>query len=174
MLVGSIAAGWIAMLTFAVAVLRSLVAGLRARRHLILENLALRHQLLVLNRTVKAPALRISNRLFWAALSVMWSRWTNVLVIVQPQTVVRWHQAGFRRFWRWKSRRRTGRPQIDRDLIDLIRRMWRANPTWGSPRIRAELAKLGLRMSAATVRKYRPKRERGPPSKACASSRARG
>jgi transposase InsO family protein len=86
------------------------------------------------------------------------------LVIVQPQTVVRWHQAGFRLFWRWKSRCRTGRAPTDRDLIELIRRMWQANPTWGSPRIRAELAKLGLQVSAATVRKYRPKGERGPPS----------
>ena len=85
----------------------------------------------------------------------MWSRWTKVLVIVQPQTVVRWHQAGFRLFWRWRSRRRSGRTPKDRKLIDLIRRMWQANPTWGSPRIRAELAKLGLQVSAATVRKYR-------------------
>jgi hypothetical protein len=127
-----------------------------------MENLALRHQLLVLKRTVKAPTHRNSDRLFWAALSVMWSRWTKVLVIVQPQTVVRWHQAGFRLFWRWKSRRRTGRTTTNRDLIELIRRMWQANPTWGSPRIRAELEKLGLQVSAATVRKYRPKGERGP------------
>ena len=105
-----------------------------------------------------------SDRLFWAVLSTMWSRWTKVLVIVQPQTVVRWHQAGFRLFWHWKSRRRTGRSPTDRDLIELIRRMWQANPTWGSPRIRAELAKLGLQVSAATVRKYRPKGDRRPPS----------
>ena len=73
-----------------------------------MEYLALRDQLLVLNRTVKAPTLRNSDRLFWAAFSAVWSRWTKVLVIVQPQTVVRWHQAGFRLFWRWTSRRRTG------------------------------------------------------------------
>jgi transposase InsO family protein len=152
------------MLSLVFAVLRSLTAGFHARRHLVLENLALRHQLLVLNRTVKAPTLRNSDRLFWAALSAMWSRWTKVLVIVQPQTVVRWHQAGFRLFWRWRSRRRSGRTPKDRELIDLIRRMWQANPTWRSPRIRAELAKLGLQVSAATVRKYRPKDERGPPS----------
>lgn len=87
-----------------------------------------------------------------------------MLVIVQPQTVVRWHQAAFRLFSRWKSRRRTGRTPIDRESIALIRRMWQANPTWGSPRIRAELAKLGLQVSAATVRKYRPTGERRPPS----------
>jgi len=152
------------MFSLGFAALRSVAAGFYARRHLVMENLALRHQLLVLNRTVKAPALRNSDRLFWAALSTMWSRWTKVLVIVQPQTVVRWHQAGFRLFWRWKSRCRTGRAPTDRDLIELIRRMWQANPTWGSPRIRAELAKLGLRVSAATVRKYCPEGERGPPS----------
>lgn len=152
------------MLSLVFAVLRSLVSGFHARRNLVLENLALRHQLLVLNRAVKAPTLRNSDRLFWAALCAMWSRWTKVLVIVQPQTVVRWHQAGFRLFCRWRSRGRSGRTPKDRALIELFRRMWQANPTWGSPRIRAELAKLGLQVSAATIRKYRPKGERGPPS----------
>ena len=152
------------MLSLVFAVLRGFVTGLQTRRNLVLENLALRHQLLVLNRAVKTPALCNRDRLFWAILSKMWSRWTKVLVIVQPQTVVRWHQAGFRLFWRWKSRRRTGRASTDHELVKLIRRMWQANPTWGSPRIRAELAKLGLKVSATTVRKYRPKGERGPPS----------
>ena len=119
---------------------------------------------MVLNRTVKAPEFRNSDRLFWVALSTMWSRWTKALVIVQPQTVVRWHRAGFRLYWRWKSRRRTGRAPIDRELVELIQRMWQANPTWGSPRIRAELAKLGLQVCAATIRKYRPKSGRRPPS----------
>jgi len=82
------------MLSLVFAVLSSLAAGFHARRHLVLENLALRHQLLVLNRTVKAPPLRNSDRLFWAALSAMRSRWTKVLVIVRPQTVVGWPQAG--------------------------------------------------------------------------------
>ena len=86
------------------------------------------------------------------------------MVIVQPQTVVPWHHSGFRLFWRWRSRRRSGRKPKDRALIESIRRMWQANPTWGSPRIRAELANLGLHVSAATVRKYRPKGERRPPS----------
>ncbi len=152
------------MLSLVIAFLRSLTAASHSRRHLVMENLALRHQLLVLNRTAKAPALRNSDQLFWAALCAMWSRWTKALVIVQPQTVVRWHQAGFRLYWHWRSRRRSGRTLKDRELIDLLRRMWQANPTWGSPRIRAELAKLGLEVSAATVRKYRPKGERGPPS----------
>lgn len=77
---------------------------------------------------------------------------------------VRWHQAGFRLFWRWRSRRRSGRTPKDRELIELTRRIWRANPTWGSRQIQAELAKLGIDVSVATVRKYRPKGERGTPS----------
>ena len=114
------------MLSLVLAVLRSLAGALHTRRHLVLENLALRHQLLVLKRTAKTPALRNADRLFWAVLSTMWSRWTRALVIVQPQRVVRWHQAGFRLYWRWKSRSRTGRAPIDRELIELIRRMWRS------------------------------------------------
>jgi len=161
---GRIDSGWFDMFSLLSAVLRSVIAGFRARRNLVLENLALRHQVLVLNRRGKSPTLRTSDRLFWATLSAIWSRWTKVLVIVQPQTVVRWHQARFRLYWRWRSRHRVGRTPKDRELIDLIRRMWQANPTWGSPRIRAELAKLGLQVSAATVRKYRPKGERRPPS----------
>jgi len=152
------------MFSLVLAVFRSIGSGFRTRRQLLLENLALRHQLLVLHRTVKMPALRNSDRLLWAILSSMWARWTKVLVIVQPQTVVRSHQAGFRLYWRWKSHNRTGRSPIDRAMVDLIRRMWQANPTWGSPRIRAELAKLGLHVSSATVRKYRPKSNRRPPS----------
>ena len=116
---GRIDAGWIAMLSLVLAVLSSLAAGFHVRRNLVLENLALRHQLLVLKRSIKNPALRNSDRLFWAALSVMWSRWTKALVIVQPQTVVRWHQAGFRLLWRWRSRRRSGRTPKDRELIDF-------------------------------------------------------
>ncbi len=159
-----IEAGSIALLRLVSALRRSLVSGFHVRRNLVLENLALRHQLVVLNRKVKAPTLRNSDRLFWAILSSIWSRWAKALVLVQPQTVVRWHQAGFRLFWRLRSRHRLGRTPKDRELIDLIRRMWQSNPTWGSPRIRAELAKLGLQVSAATIRKYRPKGERGPPS----------
>jgi transposase InsO family protein len=83
------------------------------------------------------------------------------LVIVQLRTVIGWHRAGFRLFWRWKSRG-SGRSSIDRELIELIRRMWQANPTWGSLRIRDELAKLGLHVSDSTIRKYRPKRPRPP------------
>ena len=86
-----------------------------------------------------------------------WDGWRAALIIFAPETVLAWHRAGFRLFWRWRSGVRVGRPAVDRDVIQLIRRMWTANPTWGSPRIRDELAKLGVAASTATIRKYRPK-----------------
>jgi transposase InsO family protein len=141
------------------AVLQSLGAAFQSRRQLLLENLALRHQLVVLNRNAAKPKFRNPDRLLWICLRAVWSRWERALVIIRPQTVIGWHRAGFRLYWRWKSRG-SGRPPIDRELIRLIRRMWEANPTWGSPRIRDELAKLGLQVSDSTIRKYRPIRQR--------------
>jgi transposase InsO family protein len=142
------------------AVLRSLAAAFQPRRQLLLENLALRHQLLVLSRNARKPKFSNSDRLLWICLRAVWSRWERALVILRPQTVIGWHRAGFRLFWRWKSRCRDGRPSADRELIQLIHRMWQANPTWGSPRIRDELAKSGLQVSDSTIRKYRPRRPR--------------
>jgi hypothetical protein len=112
------------MISLGFAVLRSLVAGLFVRRHLMMENLALRHQLLGQpfrraslaqgkSRKVKSPTLGNFDRLFWATLSAICSRWKKALVIVQPQTVVRWHQVGFRLFCRWRSRHRLGRTPKD-------------------------------------------------------------
>jgi hypothetical protein len=83
--------------------------------------------------------------------------------VVKPETILRWHRAGFKAFWRWKSRRRAGRPKIDRDLGDLIRRMNRENPLWGAPRIHGELLMLGFDVAQSTVSKYMPRR-RSPPS----------
>jgi putative transposase len=93
----------------------------------------------------------------------VWPEWKSALVLVQPATVARWHRAGFRRYWRFKSRPKGGRPKIDPDVRKLIRDMWNANPTWGKPRIQAELGKLGITVSDSTVAKYKPKR-RHPPS----------
>jgi hypothetical protein len=87
--------------------------------------------------------------------------WHRALVLVQPQTIIAWHRLGFRLFWRWKSRARGGRPAFDYKLIHLIRRMWSSNPTWGSKRIQAELAKLGIQVSDSTIRKYRPRTQSG-------------
>ena len=150
------------MFTIVLALLRYLLSWLRAHHELGLENLALRHQIQVLRRPAHKPRVQGTDRLFWVVLKRAWPHWRRALLIVEPETVIAWQRAAFRRFWRWKSRRRSGRPAIDPELVQLIRRMWSANPTWGSPRIRDELAKLGLQASTATIRKYRPKSRRRP------------
>ena len=128
------------------------------------ENLALRQQLLVLHRSTNRPRLRHRDRLFWIALSHLWRDWRSILVIVKPETVVKWHRQGFKYYWRGKSRAgRVGRPRIDQEIRDLIRRMSRENPTWGAPRIEAELHLLGYEVAESTVAKYRV-RIRKPPS----------
>ena len=105
-----------------------------------LENVALRHQLAVLQRSVVRPKVYRWDRLFWVCLSRLWAGWRSSLVIVQPATVLAWHRKGFQLYWRWKSRpRAAGRPPIDRDIRELIRRMAHENPTWGRRRIQAEL-----------------------------------
>ena len=136
--------------------LRSIITSLKTQQNLMLENAALRQQLGVLRRQVRSPRLTGSDRLFWVALHRVWPRWDEVLTIVKPATVIAWHRAGFRLFWRWKSRPRGGRPRIDPDVRALIKAMWRDNPTWGSPRIRDELAKLDIHVSDSTIRLYRP------------------
>ena len=144
-------------------VVRSAVSALRLRRDLALENLALRHQLVVLKRQSKKPRFKDRDRLVWIGMKRIWSGWTEALHLVEPATIVKWHRAGFRYYWRRKSRNRGGRPRIDPQVRKLIRDMWNSNPTWGKPRIQAELAKLGIAVSDSTVAKYRPKR-RKPPS----------
>ena len=123
--------------------LRSLLSGFQSRHLLFLENLAHRHQLTVLRRPTRKPRLCHADRLLWLALRRLWPDWRRSLVLFQPQTLIAWHRQDFRLFWRWKSRGRSGRPSADRELITLVRRMWSSNPTWGSKRIQAELAKLG-------------------------------
>jgi transposase InsO family protein len=133
---------------------------IRSQHELAMEVLALRHQITVLKRQKSRPKLRPWDRCLWITLVRVWANWKSSLIIFQPETIIGWQRAGFRMFWRWKSRRRRGRPGKDPELIQLIRRMWALNPIWGSPRIRDELAKLGLEASTATIRKYRPKSRR--------------
>jgi putative transposase len=134
------------------------------RLELVAENLALRQQLSVLNRTAKRPKLRSQDRLFWATLSSLWKNWRSALIIVKPDTVIRWHREGFRLYWRRKSKvRNSGRPKIDAEIRDLIHRMSEENPLWGAPRIQAELGLLGFNVAESTVAKYRIK-IRKPPS----------
>jgi transposase InsO family protein len=137
----------------------------RSRAALELENLALRHQIGVLQRSArKHPKLTPLDRLLWAWLSRVWSDWRSALAIVQPETVMAWHRAGFRLFWTWKVRRgQPGRPTLAREVRDLIRRMCRENPTWGAPRIHGELRKLGIDIGETSVSKYMV-RSRKPPS----------
>jgi putative transposase len=131
------------------------VGLLRSRCHLLLENAALRHQLLVLSRKTKRPRFRPLGRLFWVWLSAVWSRWTHAIRLVGPDTVIRCHRHGFRLFWRWKSRAgKAGRNSVAPATIQLIRQMSRANPLWGAPRIHGELLKLGISVAQRTVGNY--------------------
>ena len=137
----------------------------RSRAALELENLALRHQIGILQRSArKRPKWTPWDRWLWVWLSRIWGDWRSALAIVQPETVVAWHRAGFRRFWTWKARRgQVGRPLISRELRDLIRKMCRENPGWGAPRIHGELLKLGFHIGESSVSKYMV-RSRRPPS----------
>jgi transposase InsO family protein len=120
-----------------------------------LENVALRHQLVALQRSVGRPRLRRRDRIFWVGLSRLWAGWRSSLVIVQPATVLAWHRQAFLLYWRWKSQRcPAGRPPIDLKIRTLIRRMARENPTWGRRRIQAELRFLGYEVAGLTVAKY--------------------
>ena len=132
------------MLTTLVVLLRSIALLCCGHRAVAFENLALRQQLAVWKARQPRPRLTAMDRIFWVVLSRFWKSWRNSLQLVRPETVVGWHRQGFRRYWAWKSRRRRGRPMIQTELRDLIRRISRANPLWGAPRIHGELLKLGL------------------------------
>ena len=145
----------------------ALIAGiaslLRSRISLCVENLALRHQLAVYKQTMPRPRLRPTDRLFWAWLSRLWSGWQEALAFVQPRTVIAWQRKRFRDHWRRLSQQGTpGHPALTKDVQDLIRQMWRANPTWGAPRILGELRTLGIDVAQSTVEKYRPRARKSP------------
>jgi hypothetical protein len=124
------------------------------RGALTAENLALRQQLIVVQRSVKRPRFHRTDRALLCWLSRWWSGWRSALLIIQPDTVVRWQREGFKLYWRWKSRKKQGRPLVDREIRDLIRRMCQENATWGTPRIQSELALLGHNVAESTVAKY--------------------
>ena len=139
-------------------------AAFKSRATLQLENLALRHQLGVLRRSVKRPKLTSADRLLWTWLCEVWSDWRSALVIVKPETVIGWHRKGFRLFWTWKVRHgQPGRPPVSKEIRQLIRKMSRENPLWGAPRIHGELLKLGIDIGETSVGKYIVRR-RKPPS----------
>lgn len=131
-------------------------------RALELENLALRQQLAVLQRTVKRPKMTRWDRAFWIALSRTWPGWKEACRLVKPATVVGWHRSGFRLLWRIKSRRRVGRPPLAANLRRLVHQMAAENPLWGAPRIHGELQKLGFAVSERSVARWMPRRPRDP------------
>jgi hypothetical protein len=138
----------------------------RSRVDVALEILALRQQVAVLKRQRPRPPLARFDRFFWSTLRQVWPRWSDVLVIVNPETVIGWHRAAFRLYWRWRSRRRSGRPKISLEIRTLIRTMAVDNAGWGAPKIHGELLKLGFEISERTVARYvRRLRWRGDPGK---------
>src|SRR3989440_4020386 len=150
-------------MSLVLALLGALRAALRTRTDLTLENLALRQQLALLRRRSKRPKFGLLDRAFWMWLSQWWTRWSEVLHVVKPRTVIRWHRQSFRAFWTWKSRRgRVGRPRVGAELADLVRTMTLANPLWGSPRIHGVLLKLGFNVSQRTVARLMPRRPKPP------------
>jgi hypothetical protein len=144
--------------------LTTFFASFRSRAALQLEILTLRHQLGVLQRSVKRPKLTPADRLLWAWLSAVWNDWQSSVFIIKASTVIGWQRQGFRLFWAWKVRRgRPGRPGVPQEVRRLIRTMSRENPLWGAPRIHGELLKLGVDISETSVSKYLVRRH-NPPS----------
>jgi transposase InsO family protein len=150
----------IRLLGFALAVLAGLF---KSKMRLEAENAVLRQQLIVLRRRLHGRVrLKNSDRWFFILLYRWFPSILQVLTIIRPETLIRWHRSGFRRYWRWKSRSLGGRPQIEAGLRALIRQMSMENPLWGAPRIHGELLKLGFEVAQSSVAKYMVKR-RGPP-----------
>jgi transposase InsO family protein len=136
----------------------------KSQRQLEVENLFLRHQLnIALRRAPRRLRLRGYDRGLLVWMTWLWPSLLDLSGIVQPDTILRWHRAGFRAYWRWKSCGRAGRPRVSLELRELIRRMSKENPLWGAPRIHGELLKLGFELAQSTVSKYMIS-HRGPPS----------
>jgi len=137
--------------------------ALMLRSELALENLALRQQLAVLNRRQRRPKLWKLDRGFWLQLSRSWERWKETLVIVKPETVLRWHRKRLASYWaRLSGQNGPGRPGKDRVIRDLIRKMAKSNPLWGAPRLHGELLKLGIDISERTVSRWMPRKTKPP------------
>src|SRR5215472_6334863 len=133
--------------------LTSIVRCFRTRRSLLLENLVLRQQLAILKRRHPRPRLGRLDKLFWVLIHRCWSCWKQALVVVTPETVVRWHRAGFRLYWRFisKVKKPIGRRHISKEFRQLVLQMMAQNPTWGAPRIHGELLMLGFDISERTI-----------------------
>ena len=150
-----------ALLNLTSALLRCSLAYFRNRNEQAIVELALRQQLATYAQKQSNPRLTPLDRAFWVALSRFWPRWRNTLVIVKPDTVVRWHRKGFRLYWRSISKRGPGRPPTSEEVQALVRRMADENG-WGARKVQAELEKLEFAVGLATVSRYLPKREPDP------------
>jgi putative transposase len=147
------------MISTLLALLRLFPFLCGGHRQLAVENLALRQQLTVYRRAVARPRLRRGDRLFWVALSRLWTGWKQVLVIVAPDTALRWQRRRFRDYWTRRSRRPVvGRPPVTPEIRALVARMAAANPLWGAPRIHGELLKVGMNVAERIVSRLMPKR----------------
>jgi len=136
----------------------------KSRARLAAENTVLRQPLIVLSRkTCGRMQLKNIGRLLFVWLHRLFPSILKAITIIKPETVIRWHRRGFRAYWRWMSRRRGGRPRINSEIRDLLRRMSKENPLWGAPRIPGELVMLGIEVAESTVGKYMTRRQ-GPPS----------
>ena len=155
------------MLDLIPAVLAAFRVFFRSRLDTSLEILALRQQVAVLKRKRRRPSLNRLDRFFWTTLRSLWPRWSDVLIIVKPETVIRWHRVGFRLYWRWRCRPCDGRPKVSEEIRTLIRTMATENCNWGAPKIHGELGKLGFEVSERTVARYlrRMRPHRGDPAK---------
>ena len=152
------------MIAFARYLLGWAAGCFRSREDLILENLALRQQLLSLHTRRPRPRVNLADKIFWLALRRVWAGWNRSLVVVTPQTVVRWHRTGFCLYWAWLSKHehRTGRRPVTRDIQELIRRMVAENPIWGAPRIHGELQMLGFDVSERSISRWMKRYQVGP------------
>jgi putative transposase len=143
------------------ALLAFLGASFRTRAALQLEILALRHQIGVLQRSVKRPKLTPADRLLWVWLSSVWNGWQSSISIMKAATVIGWHRKGFGLFWSWKiGRGKPGRPAVSKEVRELIRMLSRDNPLWGAPHIHGELLKLGIDVGETSVSKYMVRRRK--------------
>ena len=138
------------------ALFQSLGFLFHSRADLLMEIMILRQQVAVLKKEKPRPKLTGFDRLFWLGLRQLWSKWRELLIVVQPETVVNWHRKGFKLYWRIISKRnqKNGKPPSNKEIIKILRRMAVENPTWGAPRIHGELLKLGFKISERTVSRY--------------------
>ena len=151
------------MLNAILSLFRMILLILGGYEQVALENLALREQLGIFQRSVPHPKIRPMDRLFWVCLRKVWKEWKSALVIVRPETVLDWQRRRFRRFWSQLSRHTNpGRPRTNADIRKLVKTMAEANVGWGAPRIHGELLKLGIDVSERTVSRLMPKRSTTP------------